>query len=275
MKRTFSVRHGFIVALAGMLAGAGVLLSMAPAPAGTQAKPQIPRLANGKPDFTGVWDHPRAGNLSNDSNECGGFSAAAGFDVSRPNTGCKQVGAGPLPLNAAGRAAKQENAKFDQGAHCWPWGYVRLYGTPFPHAYVHHPDRLMITFEQDNAFKAVPTDGRKLAGDLPPTWRGTSVGHWESETLVIETAGFNGKAWLDSSRNPNSDALKVTERMSFIDANHINWEVTIEDPKYYERPFKNTRTFVRMEPGEELYEYFCHENNRCEGGNCTPSDLQK
>src|SRR5258708_5331990 len=101
------------------------------AQAGKAAPPQavkpIPRLANGKPDFTGVWDHPNVGNLSNSSNVCGGYSQAAGLDLSRP--GCKQVGTGePLPYNEAGLAAKKAAADFKQGEHCWPWGFVHLYG---------------------------------------------------------------------------------------------------------------------------------------------------
>jgi hypothetical protein len=243
-------------------------------PTRTDAQEPVPRLANGKPDFTGVWDHARAGNLSNDSEGCGGVSAAAGGLDLTGSPDCTQTGAGPLPYTRSGQAARAENRNFEQGDNCWPWGYVRLFGTPFPHAYVHHPDRLAIFFEQDNAFKMVPTDGRRLPEELFPTWRGTAVGFWDGDTLVIESAGFNGKAWLDSTRNPNSEQLRVTERMSFIDANHINWEVTIDDPVYYTRPFKNTRTFLRMEPGEELYEYVCAENNRCVGGECTPSDVQ-
>jgi hypothetical protein len=243
------------------------------APPTVDAQDPIPRLSNGKPDFTGNWDHSRAGNLSNDSEGCGGVSAAAGLDLTG-SPDCTQTGAGPLPYTEAGRAARAANREFDQGDNCFPWGYVRLFGTPFPHAYVHHPDRIAIFFEQDNAFKMVPTDGRALSDNPDPTWRGTSIGYWEDETLVIESIGFNGRSWLDSTRNPNSDQLTVTERMSFIDADHIRWEVTITDPVNYSRPFSNERTFLRMEPGDELYEYICSENNRCSGGECTPADVQ-
>ncbi|PYS07259.1 MAG: hypothetical protein DMG12_01145 [Acidobacteria bacterium] len=121
----------------------------------------------------------------------------------------------------------------------------------------------------------VPTDGRTLPKDLDPSWRGTSVGHWEGDTLVIETAGFNGRTWLDTAEHPHSDQLRVTERMARPDYDHINYEVTMEDPKFYSKPLKNARVFVLMKPGQELYEYSCNENNRCEGGNCTPADVQK
>jgi hypothetical protein len=121
----------------------------------------------------------------------------------------------------------------------------------------------------------VPTDGRKLPSDLESTWMGTSVGRWEGETLVIETRGFNGRTWLDTAQHPHSDQLRLTERISRPDYNHINYELTIEDPKYYSKPMKNTRVFVLMEAGLELFEYSCNENNRCEGGNCTPADVQK
>ena len=151
---------------------------------------------------------------------------------------------------------------------------MQLYGTPFPHAYVHSTERLVILWEQDNAFMMVPTDGRELDKDPDPTWRGTSVGHWDGETLVVETAGFNGKPWF-AGRDVNSDAMKVTQRMSYIDADHILDEFTFDDPKYYTKPFKNTRIFQRKPKGQELYEYFCHENNRCENGKCEPADIQK
>ncbi len=225
----------------------------------------IPRFANGKPDFTGVWDHPRVGDISRDvTGRCAGETP-----------GCKNAGAGDLPFTPLGKQENERKDKFDYGAHCMPWGYVRSYGTPYPHEYVHHPTRLAIAWEQDNAFHMVPIDGRKLPENPEPTWRGTSVGHWEGDTLVIQTTGFNGRTWLDTAQHPHSDALRVTERMAYIDADHINYEVTMEDPKYYSKPMKNVRTFVRMKPGQELFEYSCSENNRCIAGNCTPADVQK
>ena len=92
---------------------------------------------------------------------------------------------------------------------------------------------------------------------------------------MIETAGFNGRTWIDTAEHPHSDQLKVVERMSMPDGDHINYELTMEDPKYYTKPIKNTRVFVRMKAGQELFEYSCAENNRCEGGNCAVADVQK
>ena len=111
--------------------------------------------------------------------------------------------------------------------------------------------------------------------DPYPAWRGTSVGYWEGDTLVIESVGFDGKARLDSTRNPNSEQLKVTERLSFIDADQIRLDVAIDDPVNYTRQFTNIRTFLRMDAGDQLYEFVCGENNRCVDGECTPADVQR
>jgi hypothetical protein len=248
-----------VAVLVGIVVAAVVVISIR-----AQSKP-VPRLPNGKPDFTGVWDHPRVGDISQDaSGRCAGETP-----------GCKNVGAGELPFTPLGKTENERKDKFDYGAHCLPWGYVRSFGTPYPHSYVSHPDRLVVMWEQDNAFHVVPTDGRPLPKNPEPSWRGTSVGRWEGDTLVIETAGFNGRTWLDTAQHPHSDQLKVTERLTRTDYDHINYELIMEDPKFYSKPMKNVRTFVLMKPGQELYEYSCSENNRCEGGNCTPADVQK
>ena len=265
MKRTFEIRHiGILSVIAAVIVAllAGFVLAQS-----VSTKP-VPRLPNGKPDFTGTWDHPRVADVSKDiKGRCAGETQ-----------GCSSISSGELSFTPLGKAENDKKDKWDYGAHCMPWGYVRSYQTPFPHAYVHHPDRLVVMWEQDNAFHVVPTDGRQLPKDLnelDPTWRGTSTGHWEGDTLVIETAGFNGRTWIDTAEHPHSGQLRVVERMSMPDYNHINYEVTMEDPKYYTKPIKNTRVFVRMKAGQELYEYSCAENNRCEGGNCTAADVQK
>src|SRR5262249_50582404 len=141
--------------------------------------------------------------------------------------------------------------------------YVRSWGTPYPVEMMQNPGRLAILFEQNNMFHVVPTDGRSHPKDMEPTWLGTSVGHWEGDTLVVDTKGFNGKTWLDTERERlTSDALHVIERFDRPDWEHINYEVTIDDPKMYSKPFKNTRVFVLMKPGEEIMEYSCEENNK-------------
>jgi hypothetical protein len=267
--KALNMKYSFALLFAGAL----VLSALTPIAADAQGGGAIPRLPNGKPDFTGVWDHPRVGDVGRDSNGCAGGTqgCTSKTDVVPP---------GQMPFTAAGKAEKDKNNKpttFDYGAHCLPWGYVRSWGTPYPHAYVAHPTRLAMMWEQDNAYHMVPITGQPLPPneELDPTWRGTSVGRWEGDTLVVETGGFNGQTWLDTAQNPHSDALRVIERMTMTDANHITVEYTFTDPKYYTKPIKNTRVYVKMAPGQELYEYSCNENNRCESGNCTPADVQQ
>jgi hypothetical protein len=264
MKRNFDSKGIVVLVLLGAAVAAGFVLTSMSTAAQSSSKP-VPRMSNGKPDLTGVWDHPRVGDITMDLNgRCAGETP-----------GCKNIGSGQLEFTPLGKAENDRKDKFDYGAHCLPWGYVRAYGTPYPHAYVQSPERLALMWEQDNAYHMIPTDGRKLPADLEPTWRGTSVGHWEGDTLVIETAGFNGRTWLDTAQHMHSDQLRLTERMTRVDYDHIEYEIIMEDPKFYTKPIKNVRTFVLMKPGQELFEYSCTENNRCEGGNCTPSDVQQ
>jgi hypothetical protein len=232
---------------------AALIASLPAAAQSTSSKP-VPRLANGKPDLTGVWDHPRVGDVSKDVNgRCAGGTA-----------GCSSIGAHDLDstLTPFGKA---ENAKpkFDYGVHCLPWGYVRSWGTPYPVELVQKPEKLAILFEQNNMFHVVPTDGRDHSKNLYPTWLGDSVGHWEGDTLVVDTIGSNGQTWLDTEpERLTSDALHVIERFSRPDYNHIQYEITADDPKMYTKPWKNTRVFVLMPPGQELLEYSCDENNK-------------
>jgi hypothetical protein len=212
----------------------------------------IPRLKDGKPDFNGVWDHPRVADVTRSSKEC----AASG-------TGCLQQGSGELPFTEWGLAQwKDVQHRFDYSAHCLPWGYTRAWQVEYPVEFVQTPQRLAILFESNNIFHVIFTDGRDHPKNLDPTWMGNSVGKYEGDTLVIDTVGFNGRTWIDTAEHPSSDQLHVIERMHYIDHDHLAYEVTWEDPKTYTKPIKNTRVLARMKPGEELMEYWCMENNK-------------
>jgi hypothetical protein len=212
----------------------------------------IPRLTNGKPDFNGVWDHPRVADVTRNSKAC---AATA--------TGCSQQGAGELPFTEWGLAQwKDVQHRFDYSAHCLPWGYTRAWQVEYPVEIMQTPERLALLFESNNIFHVVFTDGRGHPRDLEPSWMGHSVGTWDGDTLVIDTVGFNGRTWIDTAEHPSSDQLHVIERVHFIDRQHLGYEVTWEDPKTYTRSVKNTRVLARMKPGEELLEYWCMENNK-------------
>jgi hypothetical protein len=212
----------------------------------------IPRLTNGKPDFNGVWDHPRVADVTRSSNAC---AATA--------TGCSQQGAGELPFTEWGLAQwKDVQHRFDYSAHCLPWGYTRAWQVEYPVEIMQTPNRLALLFESNNIFHVIFTDGRGHPKDLDPSWMGHSVGTWEGDTLVVDTIGFNGRTWIDTAEHPSSDQLHVVERIHFIDRQHLGYEVTWEDPKTYTKPIKNTRVLARMKPGEELMEYWCMENNK-------------
>jgi hypothetical protein len=213
--------------------------------------PEIPRLANGKPDFSGVWARPRVADITRDGRGCGSSEQE-----------CTQKGSGALAFTPLG-AEMDKAPKFDYTAFCLPWGYTRAMQTEYPVEIIQTPKRFVYLFESNNIFHVVPTDGRQLAKELDPKWMGTSVGRYEGDTLVIDTRGFNGRITLDvGGEHPTSDAMHIVERLRYTDANHITYELTIDDPKVYTRPITNIRTWVRMKPGEELMEYWCMENNK-------------
>ena len=224
-----------------------------------KAKADIPRMADGKPDLSGVWDHPRVTDVTQN----GGPGCSSSMHV----TGCKQVGSGPLSFTPAGKQIfdhhEEATAKFDPGVYCMPWGYFRSWNTPSPAEIVQRPDKVVVLFEQGTNFHTIFTDGRPHPRDLSTFgWFGHSIGRWEGDTLVVDTVGFNGKTWIDTAEHPSSDQLHVVERIHFIDADHLSYEVTWEDPKTYTKPIKNNRVFVRMKPGSEIMEWWCMENNK-------------
>ena len=214
----------------------GFLLTTVVATAQT-AKPEIPRLHDGKPDLNGVWDIPYTNDM--------GRGVAGGL---------------PFTPLGADDFKNYDPAKFDYTGHCLPAGLTRLVNTPMPMEIVQTPNRAVFLFEGFSSYIVVPTDGRKHTKDPDPTWYGESIGWYEGDTLVVDSIGFNDKTRLDTIGHGHSDQLHVIERYTRMDPKTIAFEITVEDPKMYAKPFTNKRTF-RLDPGE-LIEYSCMENNK-------------
>ena len=126
---------------------------------------------------------------------------------------------------------------------------------------VQTPALIVMLYESPNSpHRTVFTDGRDLPKDPNPTWLGYSVGRWEGDTLVVTTAGFNDRAWLDSAGHPQTESLRITERLRRRDFGHMDFEMTIDDPKVFTRPF-TVKTERLLAPDTDLLEDVC-ENER-------------
>jgi hypothetical protein len=112
----------------------------------------------------------------------------------------------------------------------------------------------------NSVHRTVFTDGRKLPDDPNPAWMGYSIGHWDGDTMVVETAGFTDRSWLDIEGHPHTDALRITERFRRRDFGHMDLEMTIDDPKTFTRPF-SFRLDKTLVPDTDLLESVC-ENDR-------------
>jgi len=214
----------------------------------TDPKTPVPRLANGKPDFSGNWTRPGTMDITRTFTNADGTS-----NKGEPN---------PLPFTPWGQKQWDNYNPVKNGDYagsCMPFGWLRSF-TPHPMQLLQNNEYLSFLFEQSTMFQLVNTEGLPHRKDWPATWFGDSRGHWEGDTLVIDVVNMNGYAKLGTIGHPMSDQAHLTMTFSRPDFTHLNFNWTLEDPKTYTRPIKNERVFV-WSPQVELMEYACMENN--------------
>jgi hypothetical protein len=222
-----------------------------------------PRAANGKPDLSGVWQG------------VGGFGGqqqqqpTPAFSAGPPVAGFLDIGQnveGGLPLRPEGEALLKErranNGKDNPEAHCLPMGIMQFHTQGAPRKFIQTPDVLVILYEASMGIRQIFTDGRAVPTDDPqPWWYGYSVGHWEENTLVVETSGLRDDGWLDVFGSPLTEGATVTERIRRPTYGRMEIDVTIDDPKVYTRPW-TVRVNQKIMPDQELLEFVCLENQR-------------
>jgi hypothetical protein len=139
---------------------------------------------------------------------------------------------------------------------CLPPGVPRIMVIPFPMQVIQLPGEIVMLFEYDHYVRHIYLNRRQHPKDLDATWMGDSVGWWEENTLVVDTAGLNDKTWLDQVGHPHSDALHVVERIRRIDRETLQDDLTIDDPKAYKKPWTGQQVF-KFRPAWHLLEYVC------------------
>lgn len=122
------------------------------------------------------------------------------------------------------------------------------------------PELIVILYE-DLAYRQIFLDGRRIPADPNPNWMGYSVGHWDGDTLVVESAGFNDRTWLDFAGHAHTEALRMTERYRRRDFGHLDLQVTLDDPKAYAKPW-TVSAGGSLAADTELLEYVCSENEK-------------
>ena len=218
-------------------------LSVPPAAAQQRRAPPptgpVPRLPDGKPDLSGVWNG-------------GGPVGDLAQGLAKGDT---------IPLSAEGeKVMKSRQSKDDPEANCLPTGIPRI--APYPWRIVQTPTHIFFLFEGNiHSYRQIFLNQTTHPDDLDPTWYGHSIGHFEGDTLVVDTIGFNDKFWFDFRGHPHTEKLHTIERYTRKDLGTLVNEVTIDDPGAYTKPFKVTFT-ARLMPGEELMEYICQENEQ-------------
>jgi hypothetical protein len=205
----------------------------------------VPRLPDGTVDLSGAWV---GGGPVQDMEVQGRFKP------------------GEIPLlPEAKKLRDSRRPEDDPHAHCMPMGVPRMAGS-YPWRFIQYPTHkaathIFMLYEGNiHSYRQIFMDGRKHPADPDPTWLGHSIGWWEGDTLVIDTVGFNDKFWFDRRGHPHTEQLHTIERWTRKDLGHLENEVTIDDPGAYSRPFKTTYT-ATLQPGDELLEYICSENN--------------
>jgi len=225
---------------------------------------QVPRTSDGRPDLSGVWQ-----TLSRANWDLLAHAARPGPIVAMGALGATPGGLGvvegnEIPYQPWAAAKQKENLRnwlqLDPTVKCYLPGVPRATYMPFPFEIVQSASHVMIAYEFASASRTVylNSDARVEAG--VDTWMGWSRGRWDGDTLVVTVNSFNDQTWFDSAGNFHSEALQVTERFTPIDADHLNYEATIEDPKVFTKPWKIRMPLYRVtDQHAQLIEFKCVE----------------
>jgi len=202
----------------------------------------VPKTPDGKPDLSGIWE-PRFGYTG---------------DIA------KDLKPGEVPFQPWAEALfkhrKETMGREDPQARCVLSGVPRENVVPYPFKILNTTGMIVILYEALHSYRQIFTDGRELPKNPNPAWMGYSVGHWDGDTLVVESSGFVENNWLDNGGHPGTEALRLTERFHRRDFGHIDLAMTIDDRKAYTKPWTVNLGFNLADT--ELIEYVCDENEK-------------
>jgi hypothetical protein len=207
---------------------------------------EVPRI-NGKPDLSGVYDFSMGPGRG-----AGGRGAAGG-------------GRGPAPegpaLKAGAEKYKVARAADDAGqyADCMPLAGPQSFAVPYQFQLVQSAHALAILYGYPGSFRSIPLDGGLHSPDPDPTWMGESIGHWDGDTLVVDTVGFNDKTEINGYRH--TDALHIVEKFRRADYDTLQYEATMEDPNVFAKPWIVTRSFALRPEMSKVDEFVCENNH--------------
>ena len=241
--RGFAIFRFLVIASVVFALGAPTLASAA----------HLPRLANGKPDFSGIWE----------------AMSAADFDLephgSRTDAppGAGIVEGSTIPYLPAALEQKRKNfaarSSEDPRLKCWTLGVPRGIYYPEPFQILQRPQDVTVLFEFGHSVRTISTNGTVHPADENQFWLGDSRGHWEGDTLVVDVNDFVEDTWLDRAGNYHSDALHMIEKWRYVDENIIEYRATLDDPKIYARPWNISVLLYRhREPNFQLIENYCY-----------------
>jgi len=212
----------------------------------------LPRTADGKPDLSGIWQAVNTANWN---------ILAHGAEKDIP-AGLGVVEGDEIPYQPWAAAKQKENftnrATADPESKCFLPGVPRIMYMPYPFQIFQTPAHIAMTFEYVHAVRRIFMNSPHPEGEVE-WYMGDSRGHWEGDTLVVDVVDFTDQTWLDRSGNFHSASLHVIERYTPVSANHVNYEVTVEDPKVFTRPWKMSMPlYRRLDKGMRILENECY-----------------
>jgi hypothetical protein len=243
------------------LGGADVAVAQDQAPAKAAA---VPRMADGHPDLSGVW----WGGADVGGRRPGGGGPPGG----RPGGAGGPGGAAPTPPPSftslyqpwAAERAKTLSDQDDPTLHCVPVAFgtlnVRLWNVGAVGQIIATPKMVVLLSETFHDYQLVPTDGRPHRDDAPPSYRGDAVGHWDGDTFVVDVTNFTDDTWMSAEGRVSfhSDALHIVERYRRVDANTLEIEATVEDPKVLTGPWTVPKQTLQLAPFDQLLSLDCY-----------------